>query len=77
MQKWKVSSLGMPKSARKRSITTAWSVVGSEPIPSAWAASMRFWQAGMTELAPPVGSVSAKTTQGTSFIASASPMAEA
>src|SRR3989442_9877595 len=32
------------------SITLAWSVVGTEPIPRARAASMRFWQAGMTEL---------------------------
>ncbi len=75
MQKWKATSFGMPNIARKRSITVAWSVVGSEPMPRAWAASMRFWQAGMIELAPPGGTVSAKTTQGTSFIASASPMA--
>ncbi len=44
-------------------------------MPRAWAASMRFWQAGITEFAPPGGTVKAKTTQGTSFMASASSMA--
>src|SRR3989442_2323939 len=58
------------------SITLAWSVVGTEPIPRARAASMRFWQAGMTELAPPGGTASARTTEGASFISSASPAAE-
>jgi hypothetical protein len=33
-----------------------WSVVGMEPIPSARAASMRFWHAGRMELAQPGGS---------------------
>ena len=46
-----------------------------EPIPSARAASMRFWHAGRTELAQPGGSAKASTTQGTSRMWSASPAA--
>jgi hypothetical protein len=41
-------------------------------MPSAVAASMRFWQAGRTELAPPGGWVKAKTMTGTPPIVSAS-----
>ena len=76
MQKWNVISFGISNSAWKRSITLACSVVGSEPMPRACAASMRFWHAGITELAPPPGAVKAKTTHGTSFMSSARPIAE-
>jgi hypothetical protein len=72
MQKWKDISFGMSNSAWKRSMTWGCSVVGMEPIPSAPAASMRFWQAGRTEFAPPGGSVKAKTTTGTCPMVSAS-----
>jgi hypothetical protein len=72
MQKWKTISLGMPNMAWKRSMTWACSVVGMEPMPSAWAASIRFWQAGITELAPPGGCVNARNTAGTSPMVSAS-----
>ena len=41
-------------------------------MPSARAASIRFWVAGNTEPAPPGGTASAKTMQGASLISSAS-----
>jgi hypothetical protein len=49
--------------------------VGTEPIPIARAASIRFCTAGTTESAGPLCNASANTTQGTSAIASASPAA--
>src|SRR5258708_32207707 len=76
MQKWTLISLGIWNTAWKQSITLGCRVVGSEPMPRAWAASIRFWQAGITELAPPPGAVSAKATHGTSFMSSDSPIAE-
>ncbi len=61
--------------ALKRSITLAWSVVGMEPMPRAWAASIRFWHAGITELAPPAPIANAKTTHGAFLMSSARPIA--
>ncbi len=46
-------------------MTDGWSVVGTEPIPIARAASIKFCTAGMTESAGPSFRASAKTTQGT------------
>jgi hypothetical protein len=57
-------------------MTFGWSVVGTEPMPSERAASIRFWTAGTTEFAGPGGIPKAKTIAGASFIASASPAAE-
>ena len=56
-------------------MTDGWSVVGTDPIPSARAASIRFCTAGMTESADPLCKANANTMQGTSAIASASPAA--
>src|SRR5262245_38919585 len=75
-QKWNATSLGIWNSAWKRSITVGCSVVGTEPMPIARAASIRFWTAGMTESAGPLPVASAKTMHGASLIASASPAAE-
>src|SRR5438552_10318832 len=49
MQKWKATSLGIANIARKRSITVGWSVVGTEPMPSECAASIKFCVAGITD----------------------------
>ena len=67
--------MGIANIARKRSITVGWSVVGTEPMPSECAASIKFCVAGITELAVPGGTAHANTTHGTSFISSASSLA--
>src|ERR671939_260224 len=58
MHRWKSISGGMSRSAYTRSSTCGCSVVGTEPIPSARAASIRFCTDGMTELACPLPVVS-------------------
>ena len=56
-------------------MTVGCSVVGTEPIPIARAASIRFCTAGIDRVGRAVGNASANTMQGTSAIASASPAA--
>jgi len=67
--------VGIPGSARTRGMTVGCSVAGTEPMPMARAASIRFCTAGITEFAGPFARASASTTQGTSRIASARPAA--
>src|SRR4030095_1950039 len=71
-QNWKGASLGMLSRVFTGSIPLACSVVGTEPIPSARAASIRFCTAGITELAPPWDTLKASTTHGASCRSSAS-----
>src|SRR5829696_2368927 len=72
MQKWKVVPAGTLNIALNRSITTGWSVVGQEPMPSARAASIKFWVAGTTDNAPPPAPTpNAKMMQGASLMSSA------
>ena len=56
-------------------MTVSCSVVGTEPIPIAHAASIKFCTAGITESGGPLCSANANTMQGTSPMASASPAA--
>src|SRR5579859_90027 len=71
MHRWNSMSAGMSSSLYTRSSTCACSVVGTEPIPSARAASIRFWTDGMTELAWPLPVLNASTMHGASLISSA------
>src|SRR5579864_8755304 len=68
-------SAGMLNSARNSANTVGWSRVGTEPMPSARAASIRFCAAGNTDSGYEGGTDNAKITHGTDSISSASRIA--